>query len=199
MRLGSWGVERKVHSILFPFASAHGSLVLEVPIQLHVEAESQETPLGRAGFLESGELQCWRSRMENHHASEELCDKVKPSKLRPYFFTRYFELRWGKKYGHLQLENYININFLDLSYYFWSLPKIIRYHTVLSEILMRAVPVLWPSRVLEITFSTSLQVELLPCEQGHRHPAATLQGLASQSPACSETNFSKHRFLKHSN
>lgn len=155
--------------------------------------------LEELSFLNQESFSAGGAGWKNHHASEELCDKVKPSKLRPYFFTRYFELRWGKKYGHLQLENYININFLDLSYYFWSLPKIIRYHTVLSEILMRAVSVLWPSRVLEITFSTSLQVELLPCEQGHRHPAATLQGLASQSPACSETNFSKHRFLKHSN
>lgn len=95
MRLGSWGAEGRVHSSLFPLASAHGSLVLKVPIQKHVKAESKKASLGSAGFLDVGELQWWRTRIRSHHASEELCDKVKPSRLWLYVFHLIFWAQIG--------------------------------------------------------------------------------------------------------
>ncbi len=80
---------------LYRFSSDKGNESSKVPIREYVKAESKKASLGSAGFLVVGELQWWRTRIRSHHASEELCDKVKPSRLWLYVFHLIFWAQIG--------------------------------------------------------------------------------------------------------
>lgn len=103
---------------------------------------TEMTSFGTGCFLDSGELQGWKSRSGDHDASAELCDKVKPYGLETPLSLQIVQSPLSP---HLTLSSVTEIHPTSpLSLLF----LVIKYHRELFERLPRAVPELWKNSII---------------------------------------------------
>lgn len=103
---------------------------------------TEMTSFGTGCFLDSGELQGWKSRSGDHDASAELCDKGKP-----YGLKTLLSLRMGSD-GAMKETELSQMTEIHPTFPLSLLFLVIKYHRELFERLTRAVPELWKNSII---------------------------------------------------